>query len=341
MESQDNSDTERARRVTIVREELPPFPPAVVQMRNERMAKKVSKLIDDYLKEEGKKLDPINHLMILLLGPGDSGKSTVLKQMIMLHRNGFTKAERDEIAPTIQLLILQSVQVVLQYCLTYEPVWESREIEDAVTNIINYKFQPDQTSIPIEAKEWAVAVSESQHYRTASLKGEDIGINATYPHYVPTDDDILQIRRKTENISETVFEIEKKFWHVIDVAGQKDKRARWTTYMEKRLSGVIYVFSCAAYNQMMEEQPDLNRIDDAIQLFTSICTNSVLKVQRPNDKKFYMEWLQKEFVTISKNSNITSYLFKTTATDVQLMQKVLFSIKDNIMRGQAKELGVI
>lgn len=35
---------------------------------------------------------------ILLLGTGNSGKSTILKQFIILHRQGFTEEERKEIS---------------------------------------------------------------------------------------------------------------------------------------------------------------------------------------------------------------------------------------------------
>jgi guanine nucleotide-binding protein G(i) subunit alpha len=50
-----------------------------------------TKQLDQQLKDEQKKL--AKELKLLLLGAGESGKSTIAKQMKILHLNGFTKAE--------------------------------------------------------------------------------------------------------------------------------------------------------------------------------------------------------------------------------------------------------
>ena len=51
-----------------------------------------SKTIDKQLKLEN--IETANKIKLLLLGAGDSGKSTIVKQMRILHENGFTSDER-------------------------------------------------------------------------------------------------------------------------------------------------------------------------------------------------------------------------------------------------------
>lgn len=52
--------------------------------------KQISKLLKQHHKEE------LKRLKILLLGTGESGKSTITKQMRIIHINGFNMRERTE-----------------------------------------------------------------------------------------------------------------------------------------------------------------------------------------------------------------------------------------------------
>eukprot|EP00842_Homolaphlyctis_polyrhiza_P002712 jgi/Hompol1/3441/HPOL_006533-RA len=51
---------------------------------------------------------------VLLLGAGESGKSTILRQMSLIHGNGFTPAEREVYKQVIISNAIQSMRVVLQ-----------------------------------------------------------------------------------------------------------------------------------------------------------------------------------------------------------------------------------
>ncbi|KAI8913304.1 G-protein alpha subunit-domain-containing protein [Gorgonomyces haynaldii] len=321
-------------RVSIIHEPTPQFPTVVEQVAKEsptiRKEKlKRSKEIDAYLKEEGKKFDPKNHLMILLLGPGDAGKSTVLKQMLLLHGKGFSDADRASFGKLIRQFLLVACQTIVGRLVSNDQIWESSEIEQAAIALKSVCSDSESD----------LSEPTLEHIQTLFLSQMS---RILTQGYVPSDEDILNHRRKTENISETVIEIDKKFWHIVDVAGQKDKRARWTSYMEKRVTGVIYVFSCAAYNQVLEEERDMNRILDALQLFQSLVKSPILKLESViilfnkydllpaklekypirdylpdyTDKRSYMEWLQKEFLRVSKDANVnTDTLVRQSAKD--------------------------
>jgi guanine nucleotide-binding protein subunit alpha len=54
-----------------------------------------------------------NNMKVLLLGAGESGKSTVLKQMRLLHKGGFTQQERQQYAHVIWADIIQSMRLII------------------------------------------------------------------------------------------------------------------------------------------------------------------------------------------------------------------------------------
>lgn len=53
-------------------------------------------------------------LKVLLLGSGDSGKSTILKQMRLIHACGFSEIERENFRVMILTNILGSMQALLE-----------------------------------------------------------------------------------------------------------------------------------------------------------------------------------------------------------------------------------
>lgn len=54
-----------------------------------------------------------NEIKMLLLGAGESGKSTVLKQMKVLHKGGFTQQERIQYTHVIWADIIQSMKLII------------------------------------------------------------------------------------------------------------------------------------------------------------------------------------------------------------------------------------
>ena len=53
---------------------------------------------------------------LLLLGAGESGKSTLFKQMLMIYGDGFSLAEKKEYKPIIHRNIVSSIQILIDYC---------------------------------------------------------------------------------------------------------------------------------------------------------------------------------------------------------------------------------
>ncbi|KAG6915448.1 hypothetical protein DXG01_011448 [Tephrocybe rancida] len=79
----------------------------------DREEKARSDAIDRQIEEDGKKYK--KECKILLLGSGESGKSTIVKQMKIIHQSGFSQAELEAYRPVVYKNVLDSVHGVLVY----------------------------------------------------------------------------------------------------------------------------------------------------------------------------------------------------------------------------------
>jgi guanine nucleotide-binding protein subunit alpha len=69
-----------------------------------------SRELDRVIRQDEKRLS--KEVKLLLLGAGESGKSTILKQMKLIYTQGFTKTERLEWRPVIFNNVVQSFRAI-------------------------------------------------------------------------------------------------------------------------------------------------------------------------------------------------------------------------------------
>lgn len=70
----------------------------------------------------------------IIIGSGDSGKSTILKQMRLIHACGFSKIERENFRVMILTNLLGSMQALLEGMHTLNLTFEDE------SNWVNKKF---------------------------------------------------------------------------------------------------------------------------------------------------------------------------------------------------------
>ncbi|EEB94655.1 hypothetical protein MPER_06496 [Moniliophthora perniciosa FA553] len=97
-----------------------------------------SDAIDKQIEEDAKKFK--RECKILLLGSGESGKSTIVKQMRIIHKNGFPPEERKGFAPIVYSNVLESIHAIItalrKHRLDVELEYENRPLADM---IMDYK----------------------------------------------------------------------------------------------------------------------------------------------------------------------------------------------------------
>lgn len=89
-----------------------------------------AKLQQDYIRE-------LNILKLLLLGPGESGKSTFVKQMKILHMQGFSYDDRRLAIPSIHDNTLEAMKLLLSAMRKFE--WNSKDLVLEVLTCFNTK----------------------------------------------------------------------------------------------------------------------------------------------------------------------------------------------------------
>ena len=92
------------------------------------------------------------------------------------------------------------------------------------------------------------------------------------PSYLPTNDDILHARVRTTGVSEAKFTVDNLIFRVVDVGGQRSERKKWVGCFEN-VDTIMFLIAISEYDQQLYEDSSVNRMDEAINLFHSICTS--------------------------------------------------------------------
>uniref|UniRef100_A0A8D1WLS9 G protein subunit alpha o1 n=1 Tax=Sus scrofa TaxID=9823 RepID=A0A8D1WLS9_PIG len=78
----------------------------------ERAALERSKAIEKNLKEDG--ISAAKDVKLLLLGAGESGKSTIVKQMKIIHEDGFSGEDVKQYKPVVYSNTIQSLAAIVR-----------------------------------------------------------------------------------------------------------------------------------------------------------------------------------------------------------------------------------
>ncbi|KAJ7634611.1 heterotrimeric G-protein alpha subunit, GPA3-like protein [Roridomyces roridus] len=247
----------------------------------DRGEKERSDAIDRQLEEDSKKFK--KECKILLLGSGESGKSTIVKQMKIIHQDGFSHEELVGFRPTIHKNVLDSVQAIIMASRkigvdpirfgnrvladkildaasnTDSPAFLSPEIADAISQLWQDPIIP---KIMDEHANEFYLMDSAVYFFTEVLR---IGA----PDYVPTETDVLRARAKTFGISETRFNMGGLAIHMFDVGGQRSERKKWIHCFES-VTSIIFCTALSEYDQVLLEARDQNRMKESLILFDSV-----------------------------------------------------------------------
>ena len=92
------------------------------------------------------------------------------------------------------------------------------------------------------------------------------------PNYMPTDQDILRSRVKTTGITETTFKVGELTYKLFDVGGQRSERKKWIHCFEN-VTTIRFLVAISEYDQRLFEDETVNRMQEALTLFGSICNS--------------------------------------------------------------------
>jgi len=253
-----------------------------------------SRKIDQELKQENQ-IKREKAVTILLLGPGESGKSTILKQMKILSKGhdggGFTDEDRLMYRATIKKHVIQNMQDLIKGAgLLKLEITENKAAADriaAFTYDENFNFTLEIISdIKVLWKNPAIQRTFNCN-RDLSANGVNLPDCTEYffntalesvldPNYIPSIEDVIRTRSKTISVVQQEFLYQEKTFRMIDVGGQKSERRKWL-HMFADIDAFIYCVSLSEYDVFLREKSDKNRMEDAIEEFDKLCNNKNIK----------------------------------------------------------------
>lgn len=104
-------------------------------------SKKRSQQIDRKLEEDSRRLR--RECKILLLGSGESGKSTIVKQMKIIHQNGYTPEELEMYRLTVYKNLLECAKSLIAAYRQFDIEPSSQKVRDYMTYLDQYQVDAD------------------------------------------------------------------------------------------------------------------------------------------------------------------------------------------------------
>ncbi|KAK3829218.1 MAG: guanine nucleotide-binding protein subunit alpha [Benniella sp.] len=322
-----------------------------------------------------------NEVKMLLLGAGESGKSTILKQMKLIHDGGYSKEEREAFKEIIFSNTVQSMRVILEAMDNMELSLYHEANRNYAILIVSLPPQIEGEYMPHEV---AVAVQNlwlDPNVQQAFQRSREYQLNdsAKYyfdsidriakQNYIPTDQDVLRSRVKTTGITETTFLIGELTYRMFDVGGQRSERKKWIHCFEN-VTAIVFLVAISEYDQLLLEDETVNRMQEALTLFDSICnsrwfvkTSIILflnKIDRFKEKlpispmsNYFpdyegsddydeaSEYIMNRFVSLNMTDTKQIYTHFTCATDTSQIKFVMAAVGDIIIQANLRECGLL
>jgi len=223
-------------------------------------------------------------IKMLLLGAGESGKSTIFKQMKIINKDGYSEAERKAFKGIVYSNTVSSMNTLLEAFekieldmpADLEALWEKFK-EQTEGEILNPEGAGSLKELWGHASVKAAfeRASEFQLNDSASYYFEDVDRLAD-GNYIPTEQDVLRSRVRTTGIVQSDFIIKSMNFSMFDVGGQRNERRKWIHAFDN-VNAVVFVAALSEYDQVLFEDETQNRMEEALQLFDQIVNSKWFK----------------------------------------------------------------
>uniref|UniRef100_A0A1A8K513 Guanine nucleotide binding protein (G protein), alpha activating activity polypeptide, olfactory type n=1 Tax=Nothobranchius kuhntae TaxID=321403 RepID=A0A1A8K513_NOTKU len=257
------------------------------QRIDEKAQREANKKIEKQLQKERQAYKATHRL--LLLGAGESGKSTIVKQMRILHVNGFNAEEKKQKIQDIRKNVKDAIVTIVSAMSTLIPPVPLANPEN------QFRIEYIKSIAPLSDFDYP-----QEFFDHAKKLWDDEGVKACFERsneyqlidcaqyfldridsvrqndYTPTDQDLLRCRVLTSGIFETRFQVDKVNFHMFDVGGQRDERRKWIQCFND-VTAIIFVVASSSYNMVIREDNNTNRLREALDLFRSIWNNRWLR----------------------------------------------------------------
>lgn len=225
-----------------------------------------------------------NEKKLLFLGAGGSGKSTLFKQMDIIHGNTSDSTEWKRTFKSIVYVNVISGMKGMYEC--YSELMDQKELEEEMDEKLAEDFEmfaegtEDEAVVSKELAGRLDAIWQTPCIQSCWQKRSAYQIQDSLAYfmdkerldriseedYLPSTADILHIRSRTTGIVEKRYRINKHPFLIVDVGGQRSERKKWM-HCFAEVTAVIFVAALSSYDQVLYEDDSQNRMIESLQLF--------------------------------------------------------------------------
>eukprot|EP01111_Echinosteliopsis_oligospora_P009436 TRINITY_DN2764_c0_g1_i1.p1 TRINITY_DN2764_c0_g1~~TRINITY_DN2764_c0_g1_i1.p1 ORF type:complete len:394 (-),score=63.31 TRINITY_DN2764_c0_g1_i1:74-1108(-) len=314
-------------------------------------------------------------IKLLLLGTGESGKSTIAKQLRIIHDNGFSHGDREISTPIVLNNVVTSAKVLQNHSHALPLSDKGREAgvvlaqsdyfsgslsPDLISAIKTFWAEPSIKNLFLRAGE--INLPDSAAYFLDSLD------RLTSPGYLPNDQDMIRCRSRTTGVRETTFELDQHKFRIMDVGGQRSERRKWAGCFSD-VTAVIFCVAMSEYDMTLVEDESINRMHESLKVFKDICNSGAFadipiiiflnkkdifeeKIMRVDMKGCFpeyngganieaaAEYIKNQFLLLNQTKKLI-YTHRTCATDTGNVSVVFNAVKDIVMTQALQEMGLM
>ncbi|XP_069965226.1 G protein alpha q subunit isoform X2 [Bactrocera oleae] len=341
--------------------------------------KRINQEIERQLRRD--KRDARRELKLLLLGTGESGKSTFIKQMRIIHGSGYSDEDKRGYIKLVYQNIFMAMQSMIKAMDMLKISYgkdEHGELGELVMSI-DYETVTSFEDPYLSAIKtlWADTGIQECYDRRREYQLTD---SAKYylsdleriekEDFLPSEQDILRARVPTTGILEYPFDLDGIVFRMVDVGGQRSERRKWIHCFEN-VTSIIFLVALSEYDQILFESDNENRMEESKALFRTIITypwfqnSSVILFLNKKDlleeKIMYShlvdyfpeydgpqrdaiaarEFILRMFVDLNPDSEKIIYSHFTCATDTENIRFVFAAVKDTILQSNLKEYNLV
>ncbi|NXN70841.1 GNA11 protein, partial [Himantopus himantopus] len=221
------------------------------------------------------------------VGTGESGKSTFIKQMRIIHGSGYSEEDKKGFTKLVYQNIFTAMQSMIRAMETLKILYKYEQNKVSFSQLLHVSLgKVDVEKVMTFEQPYVSAIKtlwndpgiqecydrrrEYQLSDSAKYYLSDVDRIAT-PGYLPTQQDVLRVRVPTTGIIEYPFDLENIIFRMVDVGGQRSERRKWIHCFEN-VTSIMFLVALSEYDQVLVESDNENRMEESKALFRTIIT---------------------------------------------------------------------
>jgi len=242
--------------------------------------------VEDYIRHTAQA--ELLHFKILLLGAGESGKSTVVKQLNAIHKIKLDDTQLETYAAKIHNNTAQCMSALITAAEGFGLKFDDNDLKERIERIQDFVSIPSIRRFPPQLGQDVSILWKHPHIQAAYSRRNEFWLldAASYyfanverfseDDYMPSEEDIIMARVRTTGIITTNFESPPVRFSVVDVGGQRNERKKWIHCFDD-VKAILFLVSLAGYDQVMFEDSTKNRMHEELELFEQVTHYEIFK----------------------------------------------------------------